>query len=71
MIKVTLTSTKHSNKPFIRIIQCESYKYIKNQNKVSMYATRHGRKNVLIAFAYIDEWDSIIAEDTTGTQVIK
>ena len=70
-MKVLLT-TAHCNPPLTRTIVCDEVRYFKNQHKVSMYAKRHGKKGVLIAWAITDEWQAIkIVADDGYEQVIK
>lgn len=70
-MKVLLT-TAHCNPPLTRTIVCDEVRYFENQHKVSMYAKRHGKKGVLIAWAITDEWQAIkIVADDGYEQVIK
>ena len=70
-MKVLLT-TAHCNPPLTRTIVCDEVRYFENQHKVSMYAKRHGKKGVLIAWVITDEWQAIkIVADDGYEQIIK
>lgn len=71
-MKVLLT-TSHCNPPLTRTIVCDEVNYFENQHKVSMYATRHGKKRVLIAWAITDEWQAIkiVSDDGREEKTIK
>ena len=66
MIKVLLT-TDHCTPPLTRTIECDDVK-IQKPYYVKMYDNKHK----LIAWAFIDEWQSIAIEYDNGIrQVIK
>ena len=66
MIKVLLT-TDQCTLPLTHIIECEDVK-IQKPYYVKLYDNKHK----LIAWAYIEEWQSIVIEHENGIkQVIK
>lgn len=53
-----------------RTIVCDDVRYFENQHKVSMYAQRHGKKHVLIAWAITDEWQNIVVVENNGKSYV-
>ena len=68
-MKVLLT-TAHCKPSLTRVIECDTLRYFENQHKVSMYAQRHGKRNVLIAWTITDEWQNIVIVENDGKSYV-